>query len=357
MSNKRRARRPQPSGRTSPDPTRSAAAPSAAAATVTARSPSDIVCMIPYVLGFDPADALVVVAIEGHPGRFGAVMRVDLVSAEDAGDLVEVVMGQVARHGFTRVVVVAFAASAGRAEPVMRPLLAELAAREVMVVEALRADGERWWSYTCDQACCPYDGVPYDPRSSLMAAQAVVAGLAKAPSRDALRAYLAPAPDGLRTAVGQVCETLLATRAEGAEPAFTPADVAAAALDARERVAKSPGACLDVETIGRLLAMVQTVRLRDLVWLTLERAQADADLEVWAQVTRAAPDPWLPPAGALAGFAGWIGGKGVLAWHAVDRVREVDPDYTMADLLAQALAQGVNPDMWDSGRWRVQAVS
>ena len=52
---------------------------------------------------------------------------------------------------------------------------------------------------------------------------------------------------------------------------------------------------------------------------------------------------------ALLGFAAWQAGQGALAWCAVDRCHEVDPDYSLADLVAEALIRVVPPDAWDDG--------
>ena len=71
-------------------------------------------------------------------------------------------------------------------------LVAALPAR--LVTDALYVDGSRWWSLTCDQACCPAEGTPYDVAEHRLAAEAVFAGLTTRASREELAATVAGPP-------------------------------------------------------------------------------------------------------------------------------------------------------------------
>src|SRR3954465_5412779 len=57
------------------------------------------------------------------------------------------------------------------------------------------------------------------------------------------------------------------------------------------------------------------------------------------------PELRAPPA-TLLGFAAWLSGNGALAWCAVDCAQQCDPDYSLAALLADALAGAVPPSVW-----------
>ena len=56
-----------------------------------------------------------------------------------------------------------------------------------------------------------------------------------------------------------------------------------------------------------------------------------------------------PPASLLA-FAAWLSGDGALAWCAIDLARQADPDYSLANLLAEALEGAVPPSAWSPRR-------
>jgi hypothetical protein len=49
---------------------------------------------------------------------------------------------------------------------------------------------------------------------------------------------------------------------------------------------------------------------------------------------------------AVLGLAAWLAGHGALAWCAVDRCQAVDPDNTLAGLVAEVLARAVPPSAW-----------
>ena len=44
--------------------------------------PGDIVVIVPYLLGFDPTDSLVVIGLEGPRLRFGPCFRLDLAKSQ-----------------------------------------------------------------------------------------------------------------------------------------------------------------------------------------------------------------------------------------------------------------------------------
>ena len=62
---------------------------------------------------------------------------------------------------------------------------------------------------------------------------------------------------------------------------------------------------------------------------------------------RRAPRDLLPGACSLLAFAAWQHGDGALAWCAIDRCLEVDPDYSMAHCVAQILTGAVPPSVWE----------
>ena len=67
----------------------------------------------------------------------------------------------------------------------------------------------------------------------------------------------------------------------------------------------------------------------------------------WCGAARATCCP--APASLLA-FAAWQHGDGALAWCAIDRCLEVDPDYAMAHCVADVLTRAVPPTAWEQMR-------
>ncbi len=309
------------------------------------KDPADVVTIVPYLLGFDPEESLVLVALEGPRQRFGPCARLDLVDERDHEGAVQHQVGYVcdliAHHGFDPVVLVAYSTRVEVADAVVTGLLAALASQGVTVVEALRADGSRWWSYVCDDAvCCPPGGTAYDAESSRVAAEAVLAGLARAPSRDALREQFEPHPLQ-RAAFDESFRAML----RGADlGSWTESGFRQAVVDS---VAASEPMAMD--HLVRLVLTVQSTPMRDLAWSLITRDNAADHFAFWSGALRAVPDDLLAPVGSLAAFAAWLSGCGVLASHGAERVLHVHPEYSMARLLLELCASSVNPGVWTFG--------
>ncbi|MGI8433210.1 MAG: DUF4192 domain-containing protein [Nocardioidaceae bacterium] len=313
-------------------PTRSANRRTSAASVVRLSDPAELVSMIPYVLGFTPTECIVVIALHGVRRRFGPCLRMDLVDdSADCEAQSRQVLQVVDRHAFEQVVLVAFSARPALADSVICLVRRGLDERSVTVAEALRADGRRWWSYTCcEPTCCSPLGHEYDVETSRAAAEAVLHGLTRAPDRDSLRTQFTPAADGERIALASLV---------GISGGSVVKHVNAAIESAPE---------VPTEQTVVLLAAVQDLAARDAAWALMRRDNADDHFQLWRHVMRLAPDELLPPAGSLAAFGAWLGGHGVLASHALDRVAEVDASYSMARLLRTLLDLSINPDVWEA---------
>jgi hypothetical protein len=325
----------------------------AAKSVTTVREPSDLVSLIPYLLGYEPRESIVVLSLVGSQRYFGPSLRLDLVELAHTSEFVDYVARLVAHQGWEVVLCVAYSDDRGLVDAVMGPLAGTLRAAGVTVFEALGVGHGRWWSYTCsDPACCPLDGTAFDPTASKAAAAMVANGRSKAASRDALRARFAAIPDDVRLDIGNRCGALLKEQAAAdTSERWTSAEV-------EERVLAGLGEeNIGIDTCAGLLAMVQSLETRDIAWMMMTRDDAAQHLALWSQVTRAAPDRLLAPAGSLAGFAAWLSGQGVIASHAADRVSEVAPNYSMMLLLREVLEKCVNPDVWDTASGNPRRVS
>ncbi|MBA2774701.1 MAG: DUF4192 domain-containing protein [Nocardioidaceae bacterium] len=304
------------------------------------KSPSDIVAIIPYLLGFDPVESVVVIGLEGPRRRFGPCFRLDLVDEPcDVTAQVDYIETLVRHLTLQTVLLVAFSSRPEQADPVMDGVCAILRDRQVEVHEALRADGQRWWSYACDRpGCCTPEGTRYDASTSRVAAEAVLAGMPRLPSRDALRKQFDPDTDR-QPAVQDALGALVGRPPRAAQIA-----------DLIDKGLRTPGA-LDDGEVAVLLWWLQTMPRRDSVWVRIARPTAEAHFALWSHVMRCAPDDVMPPAGSLAAFSAWLKGTGVLASHATDRVLAVAPQYSMAHLMHDILASAVHPDQWDEHIW------
>jgi hypothetical protein len=94
------------------------------------------------------------------------------------------------------------------------------------------------------------------------------------------------------------------------------------------------------------VAATLDVDVRDVAWAEISRADASTHVELWRDVVRRTPLDLLAAPAALLAFAAWLAGDGALAWCAVERSQESDPDYSMTALVAQALVAAMPPSTW-----------
>ena len=278
---------------------------------------------------------------------FGAVhtfhARVDLPPGADAvEEMVAALLEPARRNGVRRVVFVLYAEEAAVARRAWQGLRGGCEDAGIDVLEALRSDGRRWYPLLGGDRRLRELGVGYDVTAHPFAAQAVVDGRVTLPSRADLAALLDPDPERVAAVTELVSEV----------PAPTDLRTEGAWVDEQVRrhaaAATSPGD----RDLARLLGAIAVPRLRDAAWSSLTRATAQRHVDLWLDVLRRTPPPWTPPVATLLGLAAWQSGQGALAWCAVDRCVEVDPEYTLMTYLAAALTNALPPGAWDPEvRW------
>jgi hypothetical protein len=310
--------------------------------TLTARTPDDVLAMVPVVLGFVPQESVVMLTF-GAPRPFHA--RVDLARRRsEVPDLVEALLAPARRHRVRRVLLVLYAAEPRPADTVARALVRAFEEAGIEVIEALRADGARWHLALGTRPGMPADGVPYDVSAHPFVAHAVVEGRVTHGSRDELRSTLAGDP----VRVGRVVAALALLTGD---PPPLEAEAAWAGVLVERHV--RDGSCCDDHELARLLRGILEVRVRDATWSGVSRETAREHVRFWTDVVRRSPGPLLAAPAALLAFAAWQAGEGALAWCALDRCAEVDEEYSLARLVAQALLYAVPPDAWDAAREEV----
>lgn len=321
---------------------------------IRAASITEILGTLPVLFGFHPQESLVVVALEGPRQRAGFRMRMDLPPPGEQ-DTLACYVADVLRHMGTRVVLlVAYAADPALADPLMEVCRDRLALDGVSIVEAVRSDGNRYWSYQCqDSACCPVEGTPFDAAASAGMALAVAEGVEVLPDRDALAARLA-APDGetrerMEDAVAAAAAqmTSIAETMGAAEQTRMLAEVGVALIKPiLLRALSDPGAVLSDSDVADVCVWCSLVGVRDVAWAQMTRDNASASFAVWSQLARRTVPPFEPAVLALAGFAAWIKGDGAAAVCAVERAEAAAADYSMTRLLRETLAGLVPPSVW-----------
>jgi len=300
--------------------------------TLSATGPADLLAAVPVVLGFRPQESLVMLTF-GATSTFHARLDLPLRADDPMDGVVAALLGPSRRHEVDRVVFVVYSGDRSLAAALAAALVPAFVADGLEVIDVLRAHEGGWCSVPIRAGAAEPPLSPYDDRHHPFSAQAVFDGRVTLGSRDELRASLAPDLD-------------LRRRWEACRHRLTPpppdADAVRRLVDGWARSGDGP----DDEGAVRLLAVVTRGGGRDAALFALTAETAQDHLRVWSALPRGAPDPQVPDVAAVTAFCAWQAGHGALAWYALDRCFEVDPDHRLGQCLAECLLRAVPPSAW-----------
>lgn len=404
--------------------------------TIRTSEPRELLALIPFQLGFHPAESAVLISLRGARSRVGLIARVDLA---DLGDevsgppLARSLVGSLVADGARRVVVVIYSAedlqraggdddrhghrdgdgSADTAGPAGRAVraLEDAAGYHLEGIDCWVVGPTGYYSPQCvDPACCPPGGRPLsDLQATRVGAEMVLQGVGVAPSRDDL--VVIPVAGAAQRRAARRARDRWRARGAAAAPGAaahrwrreglttwraTLEDALAGGLDPQEgcaavtdlgaadpamplRLGARPTAPLPAAQLGRLLAALDDVLVRDAVLLTfvagndrvadrLVAGESGADIgralgaitdptcgqrpdarrcgaarAVLEAMVGHAPRAAHAPALTLLAVLAWWAGDGARAGILVDRALDADPGYRLALLVDQALRAGMPP--------------
>jgi uncharacterized protein DUF4192 len=317
-------------------------------------SPTAVLAVVPVLLGFQPANSVVVMGTDRLHGEVRLTLRYDLPDPALAG--------AVARHAVSVLsaqrIPAALAVGYGP-EHLVSPVaeaLRDLAPRAgITMTELLRVEGQRYWSYVCaDPSCCPPEGIPFDvtdhPAARAMAAE----GARVLASREELAATVRPvtgdAAERMRTAtqdaeehVAKAVEKVARSGRKAAVRRLIAAIGLTAVTEAISRY--RDGGCLDLEEVAWLTVMLRDLRVRDDAWARMRPEHREAHRRLWTDLTRLARPGYVRAPASLLAFVAWQSGNGALANVALDRALGDDPYYSMAVLLREVIDCGAPPSL------------
>ncbi len=315
---------------------------------VSLRDPAQLLAALPCVLGFRPADSVVLIGHRPPGTRMGLVLRADLPPKSWRRRQADALAPRMAASPHTGVTVIVVG---GRRRQGCPPPHSGFVARlreafgeyGLPVLHALWtpeiAKGEPWQCYQ-DQHC---GGSLPDPQATVAAATTASGGDVVFDSRGELEEMLAPRdPEAIERRAEQLAVLL--------EPPWPDADrVAAAGAEIRTALARMdrglglPGT--DDEVI-RLACALEVKEIRD-ACLALAippgTAQARQAEVLWLTLVRELPAPERAEAATLLAYSAYACGSGAFAGMALENALEADPDHVLARSLAEALHAGVPP--------------
>ncbi len=309
--------------------------------------PADVIGAVPYLVGFHPAQSLVLLAIDEY-SQVIFTARVDLTDLALA-ECTQALWSAVLNSGASALIALVFADDAlavpDEVEDALRWTLELEASTATEVLDVVACDGSRWRSLLCaDRSCCPAEGLPVpDPGASAVAASATVAGLVALPSRDDLQRTLDGLPAGDREPYGRSTRSAIAADLSG-QVSWRRGRVRAlfAACRAAESGPDGPGVFPDDDQLARFAAGLTDIEVRDSVWMAVDDGRLPGRA-LWQYLADRLPRPYDASALFLLAWSSWRRGEATLAGMATARALESDPGYSAADLLLAALNRGVDP--------------
>jgi hypothetical protein len=272
---------------------------------------------------------------------------VDLpVEAAHQQAVVDVLVDAVVANRVRRAAVVLYTDDVEVARGQSELLVERLLDLDVQVIDVLRVDDDSWHRV-------PEDGSPgtaYDLSVHPFTAQRVFEGQVVHRDREELADSLVGTDedDAVEVALAATrYADLVTTSQEAADPGHGFLRTEARWLQRRIRSRVDEQRPLEPVDAGRMLVLVSMVPTRDVALAEITRATSEPQVELWRELVRRSPRELLPGASSLLAFAAWQHGDGALAWCAIDRCLEVDPDYALAHCVADVLTHAVPPTVWE----------
>jgi hypothetical protein len=314
------------------------------------KSAVDLVAAVPYLLGYMPADSLVIIGYGGP--HVTCALRGDLPDTEpDRIAAASHSASVLARNEFPNALLIGYGPAAD-VDPMMSTAFEILAQAGITVADAVRVYQGRWFSCTCpDPNCCPPEGTPFDISTTVVAAQATFDGHLVLADRAALVHSVAPptgkAEEAARQAAERAEQRFLHQVAESADSRANLTRLLGEGIDFIEtllrRARTQDQAPPTEDEIAWLGVLLTSRRLRDEAWVRTRGDHPHADIAFWRDVLRrVAPSYAAAPAFLLA-YAAYITGDGALANVALERAHTADPSYSAATLLHQIIQAGIPP--------------
>lgn len=293
---------------------------------VTMNSPAEIICFLPYMLGYQPTDRFCVMGTQGaptaaleHPHDPEAL----LAAAANLG-------ASYRRHGGV-VVLVAYTDDTDHALDAITAVTAMLdgyvEVKDAVVVNS----ADRWFAVDGRQGT-----VTHEDRSKIAAAAAFTGLVTPAASREAQRHMLDVDPQ----------------RAALVEPLITPtAQLLGNRLSdwARDRAAAFT---YDQETVtdadaARLIAAASTGPGLTAILDDLNQDAAKRQHPLWVDLMRRCPQTHRSTVAGIVALSAWLTGNGAVAWHALDTIPEHEQrTHRVAKFTHRMLTEAVHPKTW-----------
>ncbi|GLY66324.1 DUF4192 domain-containing protein [Amycolatopsis taiwanensis] len=322
--------------------------------TIHVKDPAHLIAAVPHLLGFRPANSVVLVGSGGAAGKsVGPVLRLDLPASEREDEAAAALSALLTRHPIASATIVIVGRPPGHppdrgdrpASRFVRALAAALRALGRPVEHAfwtpeIRAGAP--WSCYDDPDCA---GVLPDDAATPVAAALASRGFVTFDSREQMARLLDPDDPVAVARRERLLEhrlEALGDRAEQDSYAESFREVGQALARARTGPPE-----LSDEQVVRLALALSDMRVRDACLAAALPAGSEQSMRaeaLWLELVRKTPAPERAEAATLLGYSAYARGEGAFARIAFENALTAMPGHTLADLLARCLDVGLPPE-------------
>jgi hypothetical protein len=335
-------------------------------------SPRELLAVVPYLLGFTPANSVVTLCLSNN--KLGLTQRLDLPRPEDAHDVAQALLPTLVTENPDSVILVGYEDCPGDSLPALEALTQALHSHAVQVHDRLVVRNGRWRSLDCHSpSCCPPEGstVPEPADVPGVISEFVGQGVSPHPDRESLARQVEPGPQAAE--VAKVIRSRQRARSRAGNcPVVPRAELFAAwprILDpeasslSTEDAALAARSLLDIEIRDAMVAWLcpGTLGLEELgegvqkLFSGLESVLQGNDTDPASTGAQNAiqdhlirlcamlPDDLAAPALSILASFTWWRGDGALARVALSRALRCDPEYRLAQLLQEMVDLAIRP--------------
>jgi len=306
------------------------------------RAPGDLFAAIPHLMGFHPADSLVVLVLKDRV--ISMTMRVDLPRPRHRGLLAAQLEAPLLEHGATDVILVVVCAPSEHMpeelphEPLVDALIHKLGGVGIDVVEAVwlpSCQKDAPWLCYLDVDC--HGRLP-DPTLSALAAASAHEGNVTFESRAAMAAIAALDPTDALERRSALLDDLM-ERADEPDPGVELRRVHDAIDAVEDRKGPLPDA--EIVALARALAVPE---VRDASMAFAAQGKARLAERLWLELIRSCPAPERAEPACLLAFYAYQRGDGGIASIALDAAEDACPGHALTKLLRGALSAAFPPE-------------
>ena len=319
-----------------------------------AETPAELLALIPRLLGFHPADSLVIIGTRSPSASVHVTLRYDLPDLADRE-----AAAWIARHAarvLTKTQTDEAAAVGYGPDRLVTPVVGELQAHKTSrleLTEILRAENGRYWSYLCTEpGCCAAKGAPFNLGTEPVAAALTAEGPVLS-SRGELVATIAPvggeAADVMRRATTQAeqrAAELLTRSVQTEQGISTRSELVLVGLDAvAQAIAyyRRGGRLSAGNDAAWLTLVLREPQVLDITWSRMLPEHREAHLRLWKDLIRLALPGYVAAPASMLALVAWQSGNGALANVALNRALADDSTYQLAGLLQRMIDSGAPP--------------